>query len=341
MGSLKDLRARGVSSTEPIGRWMLLAIASSLILKLTACTSQSPSPQSATVSASKSRVVTTFLPITQFTKAVAGDRVEVVQLLPTNLGPHDYQAKPGDVQKISQAKVLVENGLGVETFLAELIQNSGNTQLLVIDSSTGVPALANPKDKKQDHPAQNVPPDQAIFKQEALNPHIWLDPKRVMQQVKNIREGLIQADPAGKDIYTTNAAGYLEKLKQLDAEFTQALKPHAGQTFVTYHDFAAYFAQSYNLKANFLVGVPEENPSPDDVRRVIKAAQESNLKTLLTEPQANGNPFSALAQDLKVQISDFDSLETSGTDSLQPGYYLTTMRQNLKNLQTALGEATQ
>ena len=72
------------------------------------------------------QVVTTFLPVTQFTNAVAGDRAEVVQLLPTNVGPHEYQAKPGDAQAIANADVLVKNGLEMEFFLDDMIENAGN-----------------------------------------------------------------------------------------------------------------------------------------------------------------------------------------------------------------------
>jgi zinc transport system substrate-binding protein len=67
-----------------------------------------------------------------------------------------------------------------------------------------------------------------------------------------------------------------------------------------------------------------------------------NLKTLLTEPQVGGNSFSALAKDLKVQVSYFDPIETAGEKGIQSDYYFTIMRQNLTNLQTALtGNATQ
>ena len=93
------------------------------------------------------------------------------------------------------------------------------------------------------------------------------------------------------------------------------------------------------LIPNFPCRVPEENPSPADVQRVIASAQGSDLKTLLTEPQAVGNPFDALAKDLKVQVSNFDPMETSSPEGVEPDYYLMVMRQNLKNLQTALGSA--
>ncbi len=321
-------------------RYLGMAIASSLLVGLGSCTSQpnstSTSPTPAT--SEKLQVVTTFLPITQFTKAVAGDRAQVTQLLPSNVGPHDYQAKPEDALKLSKASVLVENGLGMEEFLDNLVKNAGNSKLKLIDSSQGVKTIANESETEHKHEEEKKKaPGKNEHEHGEFNPHIWLDPKRAIQQVTNIRDGLIQADPAGKEIYTANAAAYIEKLQQLDAEFAQTLKPYTGKTFVTYHDFATYFAQSYNLKVEFLVGIPEENASPEDVKRVINAVKKSNLKTLLTEPQAAGNPFAALAKDLKIQVSNFDPLETGNSPNVSSDYYFTVMRQNLSNLKNAFG----
>jgi ABC-type Zn uptake system ZnuABC Zn-binding protein ZnuA len=84
-------------------------------------------------------VVTTFLPITQFTKAVAGDRAEVTQLLPTNVGPHDYQAKPEDAQRLAEADVLVQNGLEMEEFLEDLVENAGNPDLTIMILANELP----------------------------------------------------------------------------------------------------------------------------------------------------------------------------------------------------------
>ncbi|MGB8700267.1 MAG: zinc ABC transporter substrate-binding protein [Thermosynechococcaceae cyanobacterium] len=312
-------------------KW-LLATLSGLVLGLGSCGNNPSQTTVATDPAPKLKVVTTFLPITQFTQAVAGDRTQVMQLLPTAIGPHDYQAKPQDAQKLANANVLVENGLEMEHFLDDLVKNAANPNLKTIDSSQGIAVIAN--DLGETHATE--PKGQAEEHEHGTeNPHIWLDPKRAIQQVENIRDGLIAADPDGKETYRANAANYIAKLKDLDAAFVKALKPFAGKTFVTYHDFAPYFAQSYKLKAEFLVGIPEENASPEDVQRVIQAAQQSNLKTLLTEPQAVGNPFTALAQDLNVQISEFDPLETAGTGGGEPDYYLRVMRQNVENLKSA------
>lgn len=308
----------------------------------------SASPQAQAPPEDELKVVTTTLFITDFTKAVAGERAEVTYLIPTNVGPHDYQAKPEDARILAEADVLVKNGLGLEEYLNDLVANANNQNLKTIDTSRGVQTISIEADEGQEHAAgeeHGAGEEQAQAESGAgghehegeFNPHIWLDPTRAIKQVENIREGLIAADPAGKQTYTANAAAYIDKLKALDAEFATALKPYAGKEFVTYHDFAPYFAQRYDLKAEYLVGVPEENPAPGDVQRVIKAAQASDLKTLLTEPQAGEGTLSTLSKDLKVQVSSFDPIETSGPEGVQPDYYLTIMRQNVKNLQTAFG----
>ena len=336
-------------------RRLSITVVSAIAVSSGSCASNAPSTNSNSQAQSSSaattdelQVVTTFLPITQFTKAVAGDRAAVTQLLPTSVGPHDYQAKPEDAQKLAKADVLVQNGLEMEEFLEDLVKNAGNSQLKVIDSSQGVQTITTEsiEGEAHDHEHEPKPDEKAEAGHEhqhgEYNPHVWLDPKRVVRQVENIRDGLIAADPEGKAVYTANAAAYIQKLRDLDAETTKLLKPYAGKTFVAFHDFAPYFAQSYNLKATFLVDVPEENPSPDDVKRVMDTVQTTNLKTLLTEPQSGQDAFGAVAKDLNVQVSTFDPMETGGSEAVQPDYYLTTMRQNVKTLVTAFtGQSTQ
>lgn len=311
-----------------------VAIATATLSGCTPNPSPSASAPSASVDAASSAeeftIVTTTLAVTNFTKAVVGDRAEVIYLLPTNVGPHDYQARPEDVRTLAEADVLVKNGLELETYLEPLIDNANNTDLVVIDSSDAIPTLSNAEleeaavtvqgqadpDHGHDHAADAAHPeaDQAAEHIEEdghhhageYNPHIWLDPRRAIQQVETIRDGLIAADPQGTSTYTANAAAYIEQLNALDQDIATALKPYAGQTFVTYHDFAPYFAERYGLAVQYMVGVPEENPSPEDVRRVLDITRASGLKTLLTEPQAGANSFEALARDLEVQISTFD-----------------------------------
>lgn len=348
------------------------------------------------------QVVTTFLPITQFTNAVAGDRAEVVQLLPTNTGVHDYQATPGDAQAIANADVLIQNGLEIEFFLDDMIDNAGNAELVIIDSSEGLDVLAfadehddhghgekeehddhgHAEEKEHDHEEEHAHGDEHDHEEEhahgdehdheeehahgdehdhaegeahaegeehgddhdhhghahgEYDPHVWLDPKLAIEQVENIRDGLIAADPEGEAEYTANAEAFIAELEALDAEITEKLAPFEGQTFVVFHDFAGYFAESYGLESETLVGIPEDSPSPEDVKRVMETVKAEGLKTVLTEPQVGGESFDAIASDLDISVSVFDPLETGDAEAVQPEYYLTIMRQNADNLAASFG----
>jgi zinc transport system substrate-binding protein len=311
-----------------------------MAIALSSCTATSGDPASeanteANAETDTLQVVTTFLPMTNFAQAVAGDRAQVTQLLPLNVGPHDYQAKPQDAQRLASADVLIENGLSFEGFLKDLVANAGNADLVVVDASEGIEPIEmegehHEESAGEEHHEAHGPND----------PHVWLDPKKAIQQVENIRDALSAADPEGQTIYAANAAAYIEQLQSLDQSISTALAPYAGKTFVTYHDFAEHFAHSYGLNVEHLVNVPESNAAPADVRRVIEAAQASNLKTLLSEPQEQGSPFEAVAKDLGVAVSIFDPMETSGPEGLAPDYYLTVMNENLEQLEAAFGKAT-
>jgi len=306
--------------------------------------------QATSVSTGTLKIVTTTIPVTDFTRAIVGDRAEVTYLLPPNVGPHDFQARPDDVRTIATADVLVQNGLELEAYLDGLITNAGNQNLKIVDTSEGINTLTQTEEHAEAEHSEaehtHAEAEEHAENEHAtghehgeFDPHIWLDPKRAIQQVENIRDGLIAADPEGEETYTANAAAYIEQLRALDAEITETLKPYTDQEFVTYHDFAFYFANSYGLKAEYLVGLPDENPAPADVKRVLEATQSQNLKVLLTEPQAGNGQFSALAKDLDVQVSSFDPMETVNSQEIEPNYYIKTMRQNVQNLEAAFGQS--
>ncbi len=312
--------------------WAGLFVAT--LLPLASCTSANSVGLKAG-EAEKLRVVTTFLPITDFTLAVAGDRAEVTQLLPPGVGPHDYQAKPQDVQSLAEADVLVENGLGLEDFLTGLIDNANNPDMVVVDSSEGIATLPAADDGHSDADAH----EGSEHQHSEFDPHIWLDPKKAIQQVGNIRDALVAVDPAGEAIYAANADAYIQQLQQLDKEISVALAPYAGQTFVSHHDFAEHFARSYGIDVEYLVDVPEESATPSDMQRVIQAVEGSDLKTLLQEPAQPGSSLSALAKEMNAQVSEFNPMESSGPEGLSPDYYIATMEQNSENLEAAFAQS--
>ena len=320
-----------------------------LVLVLLAGCRPEPSGQGPSAGRQRLTVLTTFVPITLFTRAVAGTCAEVRALIPPQIGPHDFQARPSDLAALRRARVLVKNGLGIEAFLDRLLATADRTQLRVIDSSAGIETIASGQrrgEAQHDHAHDHDPAETGGHEGHAhgpINPHIWLDPLRAAQQVGTIRDGLVAADPACAETYRRNAAQTVAALTRLNGEIARDLKPYRGKTFVAFHDFAPYFAQRYGLQAEFLVDVPQVNPSPADMQRVAGIVRRSQLQALLSEPQGNEGSFNALARDLGIRVSEFDGLETSSADLAEaasagdPAGYVKVMRTNVKRLRQAFG----
>ncbi|MTJ10784.1 ABC transporter substrate-binding protein [Anabaena sp. UHCC 0253] len=275
----------------------------------------------------KTKVVTTFLPVYLFTKAVAGDVADVEILVQPGTEVHEYQGTPANVKAIATANVVIKNGLGLEEFLADTIKNAANSKLVEIDASKGIKAInkISPIDKT----AAGEDVHDHSHEHSSGNPHVWLDPILAKQQIVNIRDGLITADPANQANYQANAAAYIQELDNLNNEFAQTLKQTPGCTFITFHDAFPYLAQRYNLKQVAVVEIPEKQLSPTDVQKVINTVKKYQVKALFSEPGVDNKLLTSISQDLQISVQTLDSLETGDTN---PQYYFKAMRANLESL---------
>ena len=273
---------------------------------------------------SSPKIVTTFLPVHLFTKAVVGNTGEVDILISPGAEVHDYQATPNDAKLLSETDVLVENGLGIEEFLSGLVANAGNSELQQITASEGIEVIEGEHDEHEG--------EEHGHHHEEEDPHVWLDPVLAQQQVATIKDGLIAIDPNNADSYRTNAEAYIQQLQQLDREFQQRLAPLAGCNFITFHDAFAYLAHRYGLKQEAIVEIPEDSMTPQDIQRVQQTAEQYQVKALLTEPGIKDKRIQQISNDLNLPLEAIDPLESGETD---PQYYFQAMRGNLEALERA------
>lgn len=292
-------------------------------------TSSDPTPDTSSDTTSQTssgpKIVTTFLPVHLFTKAVVGDTGQVDILISPGNEVHDYQATPEDAKLLAQADVVVENGLGMEEFLSDLVANAGNSELQQIDSSEGIEAMkgedGHDEHKHDEHGHGHHHPEG--------NPHVWLDPVLAQQQVGNIRDRLIEIDPDNADSYRSNAQAYIEQLQKLDNEFQEKLAPVQGCNFITFHDAFPYLAQRYGLEQEAIVEIPEESITPQNIQRITQITEEHSVQALLTEPGMEDKRVEQISSDLNLSLQEINPLEAGETD---PQYYFVAMQGNLEAL---------
>jgi zinc transport system substrate-binding protein len=301
------------------------AVVVSLVMALSAC-----AVQKRQVSTKPPlRVMTTVLPLTLFTRAVAGDCARVSALLPVGADPHVFQARPADVLLLSQADVVVVNGLGLEAFITPLLASAKNPELKLINTSAGIEPLHQiPMGRpNQDHHHQGHAGDGELH--DSVDPHIWLDPRLALQQVTTIRDGLIAADPSCAEGYRERAAAFAASLKRLDQDLETQLEPYKGRTVFSVHSFLAYFSRRYGLNTESLVVLPDDQPTPGDLQRMSALIKQERVYGVLKEPGRGRDALNVLAADLTLKRSVFDSLEqVPAGESVVPDLYERVMRRN-------------
>jgi len=299
----------------------LIVALSIFALALTACGGKPDSDVATT--APVILTSTTFL--ADITRNVAGDRRVVESLLPAGADPHSYQPVPADVAKITESKVLVVNGLEYEHFLETLLENAGGERL-IITTSDGL----SPHTMEDEENAGELVSD----------PHMWLDPNRVMKYAENIRDGLIKADPDGAETYTANAAAYLAQLKDLDAWIVDQVAQISPEKrlLVTNHEALGYFADRYGFT---VIGAVLPSVSSDastsagQMAELIEQIKSSETPAIFLDEVENPALAQQIAAETGVKIVADLHLE-SLTDGPPAATYIDMMKHNVTQIVNAL-----
>jgi ABC-type Zn uptake system ZnuABC Zn-binding protein ZnuA len=266
--------------------------------------------------------------IADMAKHVAGDRLQVDTLIPLGVDPHSFELTPEDVTKIASTKVLIINGTGFESWLESTLKNSGS-QALVVDCSKGLTTrkLTALEVDDGDHPEGD--------------PHFWLDPTKAVHYVENIRDGLIQVDPDGKDVYTANAAAYIAQLNDLDSWIAGEVGkiPAEQRKLVTNHESFGYFADRYGFQVVGAI-IPSvttgSDPSAQELADLVDRIKEYKVKAVFLETGSNSQLAEQIAAEVKVTVVHdlyTHSLSQAGGDAPD---YITMMRWNTSRIVEAL-----
>ncbi|HVP27214.1 MAG TPA: zinc ABC transporter substrate-binding protein [Candidatus Bathyarchaeia archaeon] len=272
------------------------------------------------------KVLATFYPLYDFAQNVGGDKINASILVPETVDVHDFEPTPLDIQNIATADVLIYNGADLEkTWLSGAVSASGNTKLILVDTSQNITLLP----VAQQFQSGN----------RTVDPHIWLDPILAKQQVNNILQGLIKADPADSQYFTQNAQVYDAKLDTLNSQIvTITTSPNVKtRYFVTFHEAFAYFAKEYNFTQIPISGPFQEEPTPNDIQNVIAAINQYHLLYVGYESLENPAIPQSIARDTNATLIHMDPIEGLTVEEKAAGKdYISLMQETVSNIELAL-----
>ncbi|WP_299291702.1 zinc ABC transporter substrate-binding protein [Nitrosopumilus sp.] len=171
-----------------------------------------------------------------------------------------------------------------------------------------------------------------------FDPHIWLDPILVKQQVNNIRDALIEADPQNKEQYEQNAMTYNQELDDLDMKFKSSLASCNKDTFVPYHNAFTYLAERYDLKVMALGGLaPRAEATGAEIKEFVDFVRENDVKVIFNEELVDPRLAEIIAEESGAKVMLFSPLEALAPEEVGKNIsYIEKMEQNMDSLKVAL-----
>jgi zinc/manganese transport system substrate-binding protein len=244
-------------------------------LTLSACQSQVSTP----AANGKKTIVVTYSILGAVVKDLVGDQANVVVSMPNGQDPHEWEPSARDIETLTHANLIVQNGLGME---------GGMEKSLAQARDAGVPFFT-----ASDHitirtvgTGEGIPSGAADQSVGAQDPHLWMDPVAMKQIVAALADVL--KSQLGLDV-SARAVDLENRLDTLDQNINDKVNtlPEAQHKLVTGHESLGYFAERYHFK---LIGaiIPSLTTQAE-----VSASELSSLATLV-----EGNQVKAIFTEL-------------------------------------------
>lgn len=279
-------------------------------------------------------VVATTGQLADAISVIAGDNVQLTNLLGPGIDPHTYVATEGDIRTFQEADVIFFNGLRLEAQMDRILEQIGQSGDVTV---VGVGDTLDPAALLNWEPEAGLPYD----------PHIWNDARLWTQAVYTIRDTLTKLDPANASLYEANTSAYATQLEELHTYTLEQVEriPQERRVLVTAHDAFGYYGRAYGLSVEAVQGISTQSEaSTADIQALVDVILERQVPAIFIESTISPRTIEAVQQGAeaagqKVVIGGQLYSDALGEPGSNADTYLSMMRYNINTIVGALGGA--
>lgn len=255
----------------------------------------------------KPTITVTIEPLRYFTEAIAGDKFNVVSMVPEGSSPETYDPTPQQMVNLSKSTAYLRIGhIGFEQSWMDKLQEN-LPKLRFYDTSIGVNLIhqqcshshIRQEDENHSH---------------GVEPHIWNSPENAKIIADNVYKALEELDNKNSEYYKNRLDSLIRVIDQTNEEI-QSIIEHADKTFLIYHPALTYFARDYGLEQ---ISIEEggKEPSPAHLQALIKLCKEKNARVIFVQQEFDMRNAEAIAKELKVKVIPVNPLNYNWTEEM-------------------------
>ncbi|MGO0058549.1 metal ABC transporter substrate-binding protein [Brevibacillus fluminis] len=320
----------------------MIAVLTATMMLLSACGQTAPSQntsgsaqnQSEAKTNGKLQVFTSFYPLYYVATRIGGEYVDVKNIVPAGVEPHDFEPTAKDIVDMSKANLFIYNGSGFEAWVEKALQGFDQSQMTVVKATDGLQLLKNAEEQHNEHAGESAEAhDHGEF-----DPHVWLDPTLLKAQAEKVKDALAKKDQAHAAEFGKNYEKLAADLDTLDNDFKKMVAAAPRKEFMVSHRAFGYLAHHYGLEQIAISGVsPADEPTPADLKELVERVKEHHIQYILFETLVSTKVADVIARETGAKTAMLNPLEGLTEADQQAGKdYLSIMRDNLETLKTAL-----
>lgn len=268
------------------------------LFALTACSGQPKKKEN-------QRIITvTIEPQRYFAEAIAGDKFEIVSMVPKGSSPETYDPTPRQLTMLTKSEAYLRIGhIGFElNWMDRLLKNAPH--LKVFDTSEGIELIHSNERVHGDH-----------IHSEGVDPHIWNSTLNARLIASNICKALCALDKENEAHYVARYNSLDQIIRQTDNEILQLLDEGADKAFLIFHPALSYFARDYGLK-QFSIEEDGKEPSPAHLKKVIETCHKEKIRVIFVQPEFDQRNAEVIAQQTGIRITPINPLSYYWPDEM-------------------------
>ncbi len=242
-------------------------------------------------------IAVTIEPQRYFTEAIAGDKFDVVSIVPKGSSPETYDPTPQQLVSLGDSKAYFRIGyIGFEqVWMDRLTDNTPHIQ--VFDTSKDIDLIFEEEEDHGDHRHAG-----------GVEPHIWNSTDNALIIARNTYKALCQLDKENEAYYLARYDSLSQRIIQTDSIIRNILStPGTARTFMIYHPALSYFARDYRLQQ---ISIEEggKEPSPAHLKELVDVCRRSDVRVIFVQPEFDRRNAEIIAKETRTKIVPINPL---------------------------------
>ena len=225
-------------------------------------------------------VLTTFTVLADIAANVAGEHLQVESITKPGAEIHGYEPTPGDIKKAARADLILDNGLNLEAWFAQFVDDIDVPHVVLSD---GIEPISISADAYAGLP----------------NPHAWMSPLNVQVYADNAAAAFADLDPAHAADYQANAARYRAELQRVQDDLVDQLRavPNSQRALVTCEGAFSYLARDTGLTEKYIWPVnAEQQATPQQIVSTIDFVADNEVPAVFCESTVSDAPMQRVVE---------------------------------------------